>query len=246
MLSEYESQDLMELMTKADNGDFEAMRSFVTESLIDVTVTDNTGIIEKRNEYVRKLAANGDGNALIYLGEFYRRGELGEPDINRAIEYYEMAAEAGVRFGYECLAEIYMDGRMVSKDYQKVYEYLKKSMKMSVTNEDHEHGKLDSDLGCYILGELYFWGLYVEKNLELALVCYEQVISMGEEMIEAGYGDSSFYWRAALRKAEIMETKGDTEESARCKKIVEKHYYEDEAKLPDTYQDGRLSCYGDV
>ncbi|WP_235902102.1 tetratricopeptide repeat protein [Alcanivorax sediminis] len=61
--------------------------------------------------------------ALMPLGTLYESGFLGEADMDKAVEYYTRAAEAGIAQGDEALADLYLRGRGVMRDPIRAYAH---------------------------------------------------------------------------------------------------------------------------
>ena len=99
----------------------------------------------------------------ICVANDYGMGRIFPKDVAKEIEYYEMAAEHGIEFGYECLGEMFFKGEKVERDYEKAYEYFMK------TEEINSHIKP------YYLGEMYREGIIVEKDIEKAREYYQSV-----------------------------------------------------------------------
>ena len=158
--------DVTELMKKADAGDLEAMRMFIT---LCYSVPEK-GIYEategKWMGYLKKLAAAGDTSGYIWMGDILERGDYVKRDIRKAIELYQKAAEAGESFGYECIGKIYFEGTDIGADHEKAYNYIMKSENKSF-------------MSYYILGEMYRLGLYVKKDPDTARMYYKKTLENG-------------------------------------------------------------------
>ena len=77
------------------------------------------------------LYENGE---IFDLAEMYRTGDGVEQDIDKALEYYERAADGGnVQAAYK-LAKIYRDGAGVEKDLDEAQRYLDKTIEGLLKN----------------------------------------------------------------------------------------------------------------
>lgn len=119
----------------------------------------------------------------------YGSGKIYPKDIEKEIEYLEIAAEHGIEYGYECLGELFYLGEEVERDYNKAYEYFMKSKKKC------------SNVKPYYLGEMYREGILFEKDIDKAKEYYQ--IILDDERAEE-YGDV-YYIRAVKRMEEITE-----------------------------------------
>ena len=147
--------DLVEVLTKADAGDVDAMIDAVI-ILASEGYTDKGGdadIHERQIGYLRKLIDEKWDPAYIMLADHYVDGTGVEQNIDEAIRLYEKAAENGIDFGFECIGTLYFEGIHVAKDYKKAFSYFKKIRK-----------NRRNLMVRYALGEMYRLGLYVRKN----------------------------------------------------------------------------------
>ncbi len=97
---------------------------------------------------------------LVIAGSCYEEKAKTRPEeIDMAIRCYKAAADRGLGYGYECLAELYLN----RGDYEQAYECLTSPKKLNST-------------GLYLLGRMYEEGLHVEKDIEKATDYYEQAV----------------------------------------------------------------------
>ncbi|WP_158589550.1 tetratricopeptide repeat protein [Butyrivibrio sp. CB08] len=190
--------DIMELIKEAEKGDSSAVEALTMARALSDELSSNADFEKLLHKYYKRMAARGDGNALLYIAQDYERGKTVPQNIHKAIEYCELAVGRGKRTGYEFIAEMYMNGKSLPVNYKKAYKYLMKSLYFK-----GERGSLTSDIGYYLLAELYFFGLYVNKDLELAKEYYSEVVAMGFD-----YGES-YYWCSNYRIGQIYEQLGD-------------------------------------
>lgn len=87
---------------------------------------ENRQYLQAEKQFL-KLAGKGSANAQYYLGQLYRLGHIGEPDINRAVEYYEQAATRGHTQAMRNLGAVYYYGNLGEPDFAKAYEWIKKA-----------------------------------------------------------------------------------------------------------------------
>ena len=109
-----------------------------------------------------------DGNceAMNDLGAQYYEGCRGfEQDFDKAVYYYNMAAEHGCRQAQENLGYCYYYGRTGVVDYEKAFHYF-------------ALGAFDGHLiSLYKIGDMYAAGYYVKKNEVEAFHIYEHCIN---------------------------------------------------------------------
>ena len=196
--------DLAEELKKADEGDIHAIRNII--GYIAYQGEDEEDLLERKAEYVNKLAELEDPVALIYLADRYRAGENAERNIKLAIELYEKAAEKGIGFGNECIGELYYRGDGVEQNYEKAFEYF--------TKDDEEKSPVTD----YLLGEMYRLGQYVDKDDETAKDHYLKIIHKNFPKLDSYYGPATY------RLAEYCYAEADN------KGIEEAWCYIEEAK----------------
>lgn len=97
---------------------------------------------------------------LVIAGSCYEEKAKTRPEeIDMAIRCYKAAADRGLGYGYECLAELYLN----RGDYEWAYECLTRPKKLNSS-------------GLYLLGKMYEEGLYVEKDIEKSIDYYEKAV----------------------------------------------------------------------
>lgn len=94
-----------------------------------------------------------NGNAMLALGSHYYTGYQGfEQNYVKAVYYYEMAAEHGMREAQENLGYCYYYGRVGEPDYEKAFHYF-------------ALGAFDGHvISLYKIGDMYLNGCYVPQN----------------------------------------------------------------------------------
>lgn len=131
-------------------------------------------------KYLRLAADQGDEDALHSLGYEYSEGVLLRREPSKALEYLQKAADAGNIYSVATLGLLYYDGDyLVSRDYDKAYEYLYMAACNPDSLEDDMLGSVYRDLAaCYRFGR----GTTVDYSM--ASYCTE---------LAAKYGDSSSF-----------------------------------------------------
>lgn len=107
----------------------------------------------------------------LQLGAMYYRGALVPQDYQKSKEFYQVAADAGLKEGIRNLGYCYYYGRgMKESDYEKAYECFDKG------------ALLFRDAAClYKLGDMYRYGQKVEENPQYAFMLYMNALSSAEE-----------------------------------------------------------------
>ena len=116
------------------------------------------GFIE---EMFQMEIAEGNDDAMNDLGAQYYGGNRGfEQSFDKAVMYYQMAADKGNRPAQENLGYCYYYGRDGKPNYEKAFHYF-------------ALGAFDGHLvSLYKIGDMYLNGLYVPKNEKEAFYIY--------------------------------------------------------------------------
>ena len=108
----------------------------------------------------------GNHYAMNDLGARYYCGDRGfQQSFEKAVYYYNMAAQHGNRQAQENLGYCYYYGRDMPVDYEKAFQYF-------------ALGAFDGQLiSLYKIGDMYLNGYYVEKNETEAFIIYNRCLS---------------------------------------------------------------------
>ena len=163
-------------------------------------------------------AENGVLPALKFLGDIYLNGYKEndiEPNLEKAIEYYEKAADKGMEDTLLDLGYIYCSGQYMEPDYKKGMVYYERAAALGNTTA----------LGN--LGMVYCQGFGVKKDekkgfeyfIEAAKGGHPLAMQQVSEMYRDGVGvekseELSAYWR---QKAEEQKKQDELEEEQRRK-----------------------------
>ena len=107
-------------------------------------------------DYYKRAADLGYAPAQFMVGKYYENGDVVDYDPNVAMKYYILSHKGGYPVATNHLGMKYEEGRLVERDYEKAYEYYA------------ETADVGYGAGFYGLFRCYFFGLYVQKNLEIA------------------------------------------------------------------------------
>ncbi len=128
----------------------------------------------------------GSDAAACNLGALYYTGQIGEQSYQKAMDYYEMAANAGNIKAIENLGYCYYYGRDCEVDYQKAFECFSKGA---------FHGQV---ISLYKIGDMYKKGYYVSQNSTEAFRIYSHCIDIINSNREAAKEyDADVYVRYA-------------------------------------------------
>ncbi len=119
---------------------------------------------EQYAELIEYTISNKAWEIYIVLADEYSYGGVYPKSIKKKIDCYEKAKKHGINMGSECLAEMYYLGTEIDRDYKKTYELL----------TDHEEPA--SFIKPYYLGLMYKNGFYVEKDPDLAMKYFEEIV----------------------------------------------------------------------
>lgn len=144
-------------------------------------------------------AGEGDAEAMKYVGKMYEIGKGTEPNDEKAVAYYQMAAENGCIDALICLGEHYWyaNGGLTEENIRTGMEYFL---------EAAENGNAE---GMWNLGLAYL-NLDAVKDSELALQWFDRAIEAGYELTVSS--DQDNYQRAK----EAQKNQKSTSASSGC------------------------------
>ncbi|MBF0195503.1 MAG: sel1 repeat family protein [Magnetococcales bacterium] len=108
---------------------------------------------------IKALGEQGNPKAQHNLGAMYLNGQGVEKNVEKAINWFRLAAEQGLVVAQHNLGTLYLQGAdsMPSDPLEAAHWFTKAAMQGNPRSQ-------------YSLGALYFEGLGVEKNLEKAYI----------------------------------------------------------------------------
>lgn len=119
-------------------------------------------------EIFRKLAGNGDGEAMYYIGKCYSNGLGVDKDYDEALSWYKKSAQCNNSSGINALGYCYNFGQGVEKDDVKAVELYTKSAALG--NSDAMRN----------LGSCYYYGEGVEKDYAKAVEWFTKSAELGD------------------------------------------------------------------
>lgn len=170
-------------------------------------------IVHFLEEILLDEVEKGNADAMNDLGAMYYDGNRGfEQSFEKAMKYYKMAAANGNRQAQENLGYCYYYGRDGEVDYEKAFHCF-------------ALGAFDGHLiSLYKIGDMYYNGYYVEKNLKEALLIYERCIeTMTDEA--AGVVAGPVLLRLGNMHLNGEGTKKDPRTALACYQSAERYLY---------------------
>ncbi len=139
---------------------------------------------EEAFRFFSKAASMGNVLALHKLGECYQLGLGVGKDISKAFSYYEDACQQGCSASAIALGDLYWNGvvSFMQKDQEKAAQYYFSAMEMIETNDDQWY----IPDGLLRIADLFYYGICVEQNIEVALEYYRNALVGFIEKINAG------------------------------------------------------------
>ncbi|PKY24452.1 HCP-like protein [Rhizophagus irregularis] len=174
---------------------FEEDLSIVIDDLVDFNFKEvNEGKVErvrkqhvfdyinnhklKLNEIYKWLLNNqNDSNSIYFLGYFNYHGIEVKVNKQRALEFYQKAANLGNIIAQHNLSSMYIDGEGVDKNYGKAFELSEKLAEKEYIS------------GINMLGYCYYHGIGTDANMGKAFELYKKVADFGSSygMFNLGY-----------------------------------------------------------
>lgn len=152
-------------------------KSFLATSFI----SGNNGIpkdVQNGIKMAEECAIEGDIQSSLVLGVYYSGYIDGTIDYEKALKWYNLAADKGHPLAGNYLAYMYAKGEGVEKDYQKAHRLLdeakNKAKQLGMLTKDIEANILDTD------GEIY---MMEEKNSEAQSI-WQQMKTNYPEYVE--------------------------------------------------------------
>lgn len=154
------------------------------EALNFLNVEDEEAL-KKAPRLLKKLAVSGHARSQHTLGTLYRYG-IGVIENNKqAIRWYKEASEQSFPAAMLSLAESYIEGLGVEKDYQKARSLLETLLDPNATYEVRveEFGVLrkTKSRASYLLGVIYSSGIEVEIDMSKAIKLFEKAAHTGDQ-----------------------------------------------------------------
>jgi len=115
------------------------------------------------------LAKNGDAKAQYNVALMYAKGQGAQPDIKKAMEWYEKAAKQGLALAQYNLAQLYQSlGEKEDHAYEKAKYWYEKAAEQGIMQAYNN------------LGSLYLEGKGVPKDIHKAHALFKKAAQMGD------------------------------------------------------------------
>ena len=137
---------------------------------------------EKAVHYYEMAADKGNYQAMENLGYCYYYGRVGEPDYERAYQYFSLCALIGGGVALYKIGDMYLNGYYVSKSETNAFRlYLRCLETMTEESEPFVAGPV------YLrIGKMFLNGTGTEMDYKNALVCYQKAESFLYDMVKNG------------------------------------------------------------
>lgn len=168
--------DFNELLKKAEAGDAKSQYLVALDYDIGNLLRGAEPDVEKVIYWYTKSAQQGYAEAQNELAVCYEQGKYVKKDLKVAAYWYEKAAAQNHALANKQLGYLYKDGAGVEKNKSKADLYFKKSLQLYLA--DAERG---DEFAMYMVGECYFFGDGVEKDLDIAKSWYEKAAALGDQ-----------------------------------------------------------------
>lgn len=134
--------------------------------------------MDERLQSLINKANNGDVNAMVIVGDCYNRGEYIEKNVEKAQQYYMMAAEKG-NAQAEFMAGLgFLLGEGVGRSVSTEAKYIQSAADKGITNAQYVLGSLYKD------GEIGFWA-----TDQKAVKYFEMAAKHGHAQAQIELGD---------------------------------------------------------
>ena len=153
-------------LTAADHGDTDAMNGLA--QIYSDPGYSGYDPSKALDWYMKSYEQNSDAATAWLIGYSYDGGLFGEPDYEKAFQWYQTAAENGYGMAYNSIGDMYENGRYVEQDTEKALEYYERTL------------ELGESIGYISLGYMYEQGHGVEQSNDLALEYYNLALEYGD------------------------------------------------------------------
>ncbi len=147
--------------------------------------TQDEETLKKAPKLLKKLAVSGHARSQHTLGTLYRYGIGVIESSKQAIRWYTEAADQSFPAAMLSLAESYIEGLGVEKDYKKARDLLEALLDPGATYEVRveEFGILrkTKSRASYLLGVIYSSGIEVEIDMPKAIELFEKAAHTGDQ-----------------------------------------------------------------
>ena len=120
---------------------------------------------------IKKAANEGHIDAKFYIADIYDDNE----EYDKAFPIYQELAKQDYTLGYAKLGIYYYNGYYVEKDKTKAVKYLKECEGITLEEDEESVRAQAMDL----LGDCYYYGEGIEKNLKRSFECYLNAAEAG-------------------------------------------------------------------
>ena len=177
----------------------------------------------KAEELLEKAASGGLPQAQTALACMYVSSEYGIKDIEKAIMWFEKAADAGESVALENLGEMYLTGYHVKKDSRTAFSYLRQIKKSNYTPQLY-----------FALGNIYYEGASVDKDIANAVKYYQATDDIEYSGISMPEYCAEICQRGLINYANILVNDvdgfGDYDLGVKCLKLAVESFNSREAK----------------
>lgn len=220
-----------------------------------VTMAMGQGMVEGYNDFINQAKA-GDANAQYYIGLFYDQGRDVPKDHQKAMEWWNKAAEKGHIRSQLTIAKRYFLGRGVEKDVNKAVFWWNKAIEVNDENEE----------ALFMLAKCYENGIGVPKDFLKAILLYQRAIDTeyleedDEEIAKSKVQELTVMLNASKNEKAQQQTSGsqnpsmnvstsavdrniivsNTTNSSTFAVIIGNEDYKNEAKVPFAENDARV------
>ena len=158
-------------------------------------------VLVQRFEAQNKLAKAGDASAMYEVARMYERGRGTEPDMQRAIQWYERAVSKGQNNARAHLGVLFFEGQGVQRDLKKAISLIQPAA--AAGNPTAE----------YYLGQMYEHGQGLRRDPNEAIHWYKKAAENGNYLAVARLQALEREPPAATQKAKSVATAPRNSES---------------------------------
>lgn len=138
----------------------------------------DTKSVEENLVKLEAVGENADAAALVLLGDVYSTAGPWKTNKEKALRYYQIAADMGDSLALTRLGDLYREGKILPQDLETAFTYYKQA------------GAKNNSTGKMRVGEAYLYGKGVVADMSKGLALLEEVAAKGHATALQLLGDA--------------------------------------------------------
>lgn len=184
------------LLAASKLGNSDAMIQLALLYSLNENITKITPREDLAKKWIEEAVRKKNPKAYLEIGRMMETGSVYEVNVDKALKFYQLAAQASNTNAYAKLASMYLYGRGVPKDMRKAVNYLRR-LKAETSNPE-----IKNQVDRY-LSDIYFKLAFEIKNKKTKFSLYELAWDHGNK--KAGDAIADMYYEGAGVKKNYLK-----------------------------------------